>query len=1472
MQRVKWLFLPFLFVFYINLPLYANSFKDILFEPAIAEFKLDDKNEDEVYISRSNYVKINIEDTNKTKPNQPTLSFYRYDPKSDSYLGVSKTYYQPDENPNTEFNPMTPLVLESGEKIDISKKLPAIKCQIFRRNEPLIIVYSDNNLSNSSSIELDITTDKDRERIKLIKGDEDSSLFVGYINTTTKCLSKCDGTLYVEKGTEIKASLVEYSKKSRSSTNKIFAIAGVEHVVFETKAEIKQKKEAQVWVEIKSNKIVASVGEFIRYDITLENLGEKDIKDALLVSELSLGLKYKLGAKKRKIDLLKAKEKRTITYIASVDIDAKDSVKNRVYLLYDKKSSNQSSNEIKIEQDFDDKSTIIGRIKLDNSESNISLSGIKFYLEDGRYTVSDRYGKFHFQDIKPSTHVVSIDPDTLDGRFTLLECKEDNLRALGSKTSYFVNTRDSHIKRVTFCLKQNRLLKDIKSTFTYKMSDKKSEGMPEFGYADFDKYKSGFIWPKEGYVPPMPSIKVAFLHKTNEKLVLYLNGKKVDMLNYDGAVKSRDKKFVISKYRGIDIVDGDNILEAKVGSKLYKRKIHLSTSPVKAVILKDRSTLVADGKNPIIIAVKLIDSSGYPLREGMVGKYTVDEPYVPQERLDILRENPLANVASENIYSVSKDGIAYIYLQPTSKSGEVKLHFPFQNSNEYSKVWLNAKAREWLIVGFAKGSVGYETIKNEMKKSNSNELVTDKKVSLFAKGKISSDTLLTIAYDSQKSASGLIQEQDLESEYLVYADSTIQKNETPSSKKLYLKIEKDSFYALFGDFDTGFDTELSKYTRRLNGLKSEFHGDMFEYNAFITQSNKSFRKDEIQGDGTSGLYHLKSKDIVVGSQRVYIEVRDRYRDEIIISKKPLLPVYDYNIDYFAGTIYFKEPILKRDRDGNPRFIVVEYEVEDGKSERYTYGGRGAMKFFNGVLEFGATALGEDKFDGVDTLYGFDAKINASDNIVINAEYAQSRATIDTNKTTANAYLVELSHHNRYADTKLYFKKQEEGFGFSQQNSSQSATQKYGVDTTINYFKHVALKLSAYGDKSLKTGERKDSIEALSEYRRSGYLAALGYRYQSLNSNDSKNSQIISRISKGFFDNKLKLSAAYEFSIDGKSDEFYDRTFAEASYFVNQYVEIFANHEIQEGLTKKSDISRVGVKGRPWRGASIESSISQEFENDLPRLFGGMGINQNWQINKKLTLLASLEREQTLKGDTADKDYTAYALGATYRDGDFVYSTKGEYRTSDSEKKINLDLSAYTEVNENLGLSFGARVFDTKTKEDSSQDAELKFSLAKREENYLLIEQLKYLYTKESNEKVSKAISSLMFEIYPLKDTTLSAHYGLKYTQDQIDNKRYSSFIDTAGFELIHELNRRLELGFLGSFIHSYETNSIDESLGVYVGYNIFKNSWLGFGYNFSGFKDDDFSSLRWSQQGAYIRFFLKFDQESLEDLSKFAKW
>ena len=81
--------------------------------------------------------------------------------------------------------------------------------------------------------------------------------------------------------------------------------------------------------------------------------------------------------------------------------------------------------------------------------------------------------------------------------------------------------------------------------------------------------------------------------------------------------------------------------------------------------------------------------------------------------------------------------------------------------------------------------------------------------------------------------------------------------------------ERNQFNAMFGDYNTGLSvTDLSRYERHLNGFKSEYRGDNVGYTAFASTTNQAFHRDEIQGNGTSGLYRLSSAPIIANSELV----------------------------------------------------------------------------------------------------------------------------------------------------------------------------------------------------------------------------------------------------------------------------------------------------------------------------------------------------------------------------------------------------------------------------------------------------------------------------------------------------------------------------------------------------------------------------------------------------------------------------
>src|SRR5690606_36953635 len=411
-----------------------------------------------------------------------------------------------------------------------------------------------------------------------------------------------------------------------------------------------------------------------------------------------------------------------------------------------------------------------------------------------------------------------------------------------------------------------------------------------------------WLFPATDYNPRSPTTRAVVKHLPGEKVRLTINGEEVGPLRYEGGLSSADKTMAVSRWRGIALVEGRNVLRAEVvdasGTVVatLERVVAYSNVPARVELVPERSILAADGHHRPIVAIRVLDRLGNPVRKGTAGSFELEAPYQPAMSEETRQERQMiGNGGGRPGWVVEgDDGVAYIELQPTSTAGSATFAFQFENGRQAPlrqelQVWLKSAPRDWVVVGFAKGSAGYETLEDNMQALAPGEdgkgLRGEGQVSLYAKGRVLGKWLLTLAYDTDKDNErlrnpSLLSTIDPGQYYTLYGDGAQQGYDASSARKLYLKLERDQFYVLFGDYQSGMDrNELSRYQRTLNGMKVEYRGPLLDVNAFAARTSQSHARDEIQGDGTSGLYRLKQRRIVMNSERVRIETRDRYHSE-----------------------------------------------------------------------------------------------------------------------------------------------------------------------------------------------------------------------------------------------------------------------------------------------------------------------------------------------------------------------------------------------------------------------------------------------------------------------------------------------------------------------------------------------------------------------------------------------------------------
>ena len=303
---------------------------------------------------------------------------------------------------------------------------------------------------------------------------------------------------------------------------------------------------------------------------------------------------------------------------------------------------------------------------------------------------------------------------------------------------------------------------------------------------------------------------------------------------------------------------------------------------------------------------------------------------------------------------------------------------------------------------------------------------------------------------------------------LFYGDESKTGYEALSTEKLYVKIEKNRSSLLYGDFKTDMNnTRLTAYNRSFTGLKYDLNTPRFKLRAFGSYTDQTQVMDAIPGKGISGYYYLTKHPVMEGSERVVIEVRDRYRPDNVLKRENKSLGSDYEIDYDQGTILFKEPIPSHDGNYNPVYIVVSYESKSDGEKYYIYGGRGAFKIFD-FLEIGATGVVEEKALGNYHLWGTDATLTLPRKTVVKAEYAATRAVFEEssifNWQTGEGWSVHVeSEPVEKLTLKGYYRTLGNYFMNMSAVDVSRGTTKYGIDAVYAFRPDTQIKGQFYDE-------------------------------------------------------------------------------------------------------------------------------------------------------------------------------------------------------------------------------------------------------------------------------------------------------------------------------------------------------------------------------------------------------------------------
>lgn len=404
------------------------------------------------------------------------------------------------------------------------------------------------------------------------------------------------------------------------------------------------------------------LGDFTDYTVTVANRGEGTAIDVTMKDTLPRGFIYVPGT--TRINGVKVQDpvggKGPYLNLGLGHLDANKEVKvqyrvnigpnalngdgiNRVYAMDGGgRISNEAAAKVEVRpgvlmQD----GFVVGKVYTDcnrnamQDKGELGIPGVRLYLEDGSFVVTDREGKYDFYGISAKTHVLKIDRTTLLGKGELV--LQSNRNA-GDPNSRFVDLKHGELHRADFAIADGSgvcsepLLEQVEQRkdkiendnvaleqalrtdlsidpLTFTTGDLRGQptsgclnGYGLTGNCNIEYNKEQLQQLKQVYIEPIRKPTLLDL----ESVLEYTDDNKLTILNLtDGQVLPHDQVTIQIKFvAGANIrllVNGDEITEKRIGKKTIRSDVQIAGYDYIGIPLKV-------GKNTIL--VQQLDAMG----------------------------------------------------------------------------------------------------------------------------------------------------------------------------------------------------------------------------------------------------------------------------------------------------------------------------------------------------------------------------------------------------------------------------------------------------------------------------------------------------------------------------------------------------------------------------------------------------------------------------------------------------------------------------------------------------------------------------------------------------------------------------------------------------------------------------------------------------------------------------------------------
>jgi hypothetical protein len=685
-----------------------------------------------------------------------------------------------------------------------------------------------------------------------------------------------------------------------------------------------------------------------------------------------------------------------------------------------------------------------------------------------------------------------------------------------------------------------------------------------------------------------------------------------------------------------------------------------------------RNDIPADGQTSTAITVRLIDADGKPVSGLTVAtvEFSGGRVRVPgrltdesgPDRGDLDRVTPGVQIELT-------DGVGSFELIAPSQPRDVSISVTVGGRQAQGIIRFVPDKREMVGIGVIEGIIAMQNradtgrtddgiekdlraIQREFANGRGSAALS---AAMYFKGLVKGDYLLTLAYDSDKATrSRLFRDIQPEEYYPVYGDASIKGFDAQSASKLFVRVDSNRSYLLYGDYTTATQFEsmaLANYQRSLTGLKWHYESERVSANMFAARDNVRQVIEEQPSRGISGPYFVSNLFGIRFTEKVEVITRDRNQPAVILDVKLMQRFVDYTFEPFSGQVLFKAPVPTIDANFNPLSIRITYEVDQG-GPKFWVGGADAQVKVTDWFAVGGSYAKDQNPSAPYTLAGVNTSVRLGADSFLLAEFARADGQPFTNglaasitptgePTTGNAGRIELRSSGSNGSLRVYVAKAE--LGFNNPGASLAAGR---TEAAARGEYKLARDLRVFGEWTRT--ETEPSVQNGSGGERDAVRAGLGWQ-----ATKQLDVEVFGARSRDV--GNPPLNSAQSPSGLG--------TFNPAA---GQNLNPFNPNAQVAAAPRLTNANSIGLRGR-WQ-FSEKSSAFAELEREVSGASRNrFAVGADYQIYDSARLYARhewvSESDQTLGPDsTAATRQTVFGVASEYMRGGEVYS---EYRIRDA---------------------------------------------------------------------------------------------------------------------------------------------------------------------------------------------------------------